>query len=146
MSLMKASKTSFPICTLGSVCDVMAITHNYDPNHQCNTGASGSSPRDWWIRGWSSSKLRVRHPEARGRCSQGERMLYGRDQWCSGGTGKAEAAKWVVCIPRRDRGRRNWPEAVPRKMCGRKRMRAKPNAYRVRFKSEARLTLLAAEP
>src|ERR1700687_2413669 len=33
------------------------------------------------------------HPEARGRCSQGERMLYGRDLCCSGGTGKAEAAK-----------------------------------------------------
>ena len=33
------------------------------------------------------------HPEARGRCSQGERMLYGRDLWRSGGTGKAEAVK-----------------------------------------------------
>src|SRR5947199_8715272 len=33
------------------------------------------------------------HPEARGRCSQGERMLYGRDLCRSGGTGKAEAAK-----------------------------------------------------
>src|SRR6266446_3490430 len=33
------------------------------------------------------------HPKARGRCSQGERMLYGRDLCRSGGTGKAEAAK-----------------------------------------------------
>src|SRR6266571_9232948 len=33
------------------------------------------------------------HPEARGRCSQSERMLYGRDLCRSGGTGKAEAAK-----------------------------------------------------
>ncbi len=33
------------------------------------------------------------HPEARGRCSQGERVLYGRDLCCSGGTEKAEAAK-----------------------------------------------------
>src|SRR5690349_20731150 len=33
------------------------------------------------------------HPEARGRCSQGERVLYGRDLCCSGGTGKAEHAK-----------------------------------------------------
>ena len=33
------------------------------------------------------------HSEARGRCSQGERMLYGRDLCRSGGTGKAEAAK-----------------------------------------------------
>src|SRR5690348_13026354 len=33
------------------------------------------------------------HPEARGRCSQGERVLYGRDPRRSGGTGKAEAAK-----------------------------------------------------
>src|SRR5216684_7557111 len=33
------------------------------------------------------------HPEARGRCSQGERVLYGRDLCSSGGTGKAEAAK-----------------------------------------------------
>src|SRR5712692_10504768 len=31
--------------------------------------------------------------EARGRCSQGERVLYGRDLCRSGGTGKAEAAK-----------------------------------------------------
>src|SRR6266851_4717733 len=33
------------------------------------------------------------HPEARGRCSQGKRVLYGRDLCCSGGTEKAEAAK-----------------------------------------------------
>src|ERR1700683_1587670 len=33
------------------------------------------------------------HPKARGRCSQGERVLYGRDLWRSGGTGKAEHAK-----------------------------------------------------
>src|SRR4029077_2552714 len=33
------------------------------------------------------------HTEARGRCSQGERVLYGRDLCRSGGTGKAEAAK-----------------------------------------------------
>src|SRR5258708_31592225 len=33
------------------------------------------------------------HREARGRCSQGERVLYGRDLCPSGGTGKAEAAK-----------------------------------------------------
>jgi hypothetical protein len=35
-------------------------------------------------------------------------------QWCKGGTGKAEAAKL------QDAG--NWPEAVPRKMSGRKRL------------------------
>ncbi|SRR5712692_6424810 len=39
------------------------------------------------------------HPRARGRCSQGERVLYGRDLSRSGGTGKAEAAKCVLCIP-----------------------------------------------
>src|SRR5579859_1541633 len=33
------------------------------------------------------------HLKARGRCSQGERVLYGRDLRRSGGTGKAEAAK-----------------------------------------------------
>jgi hypothetical protein len=33
------------------------------------------------------------HSEARGRCSQGERVLYGRDLWCLGGAGKAEPAK-----------------------------------------------------
>src|SRR5438477_12348487 len=33
------------------------------------------------------------HTEARGRCSQSERVLYGRDLCRSGGTGKAEAAK-----------------------------------------------------
>src|SRR5260370_5388081 len=52
------------------------------------------------------------HTEARGRCSQGERMLYGRDLCRSGGTGKAEAAK----LP----GAGIWPEAVFRKMSGRK--------------------------
>jgi hypothetical protein len=45
------------------------------------------------------------HPEARGRCSQGERVLYGRDLCCSGGAGKAETAK----LP----GAGIWPEAVP---------------------------------
>src|SRR5712692_9882600 len=44
------------------------------------------------------------HPEARGRCSQGERVLYGRNLCRSGGTGKAEAAK----LP----GAGIWPEAV----------------------------------
>jgi hypothetical protein len=53
------------------------------------------------------------HPRARGRCSQGERVLYGRDLCRSGGTGKAEAAK----MP----GAGIWPQAVPRKMRGRKR-------------------------
>src|SRR5882724_5134430 len=33
------------------------------------------------------------HPRARGRCSQGERVLYGGDLCSSGGTGKAEAVK-----------------------------------------------------
>src|SRR5258708_39722358 len=33
------------------------------------------------------------HPEARGRCSQSERLLFGRDLRRSGGTGKAEAVK-----------------------------------------------------
>src|SRR5580700_4069529 len=33
------------------------------------------------------------HRKARGRCSQGERVLCGRDLCRSGGTGKAEAAK-----------------------------------------------------
>ena len=46
------------------------------------------------------------HPKARGRCSQGERVLYGRDLWCSGGTEKAEDAKLT--------GAGIWPGAVPR--------------------------------
>src|SRR6266849_5248324 len=45
--------------------------------------------------------------EARGRCSQGERVLYGRDLCRSGGTGKAEAAK----LP----GAGIWPEQCPGK-------------------------------
>src|SRR5580704_12880359 len=40
-----------------------------------------------------SCPIFLRHPKARGRCSQGERVLYGRDLCRSGGTGKAEAAK-----------------------------------------------------
>src|SRR6266446_9045613 len=62
------------------------------------------------------------HPEARGRCSQGERVLYGRDLCRSGETGKAEIAK--------SPGAGIWPEAVPRKMRGRKRL-----AYRTRPES-----------
>jgi hypothetical protein len=33
------------------------------------------------------------HPEARGRCYQGKKLLYGRDPRCLGGTEKAEATK-----------------------------------------------------
>jgi len=40
-----------------------------------------------------SCPIFLRHQEARGRCSQGERMLFGRDLCRSGGTGKAEAVK-----------------------------------------------------
>src|SRR5690349_2310159 len=40
-----------------------------------------------------SCPIFLRHTEARGRCSQGERVLYGREPCRSGGTGKAEAAK-----------------------------------------------------
>ena len=48
------------------------------------------------------------HSEARGLCSQGKRVLHGRDLCCLGGTGEAETAK----LP----GAGIWPEAVPRKM------------------------------
>src|SRR5258708_12781974 len=37
-----------------------------------------------------SCPISLGHPEARGRCSQGERALYGRDLCRSGGTVKAE--------------------------------------------------------
>jgi len=40
-----------------------------------------------------SGPIFLGHSEARGRCSQGERLLYGRDLCRSGGTGKAEAEK-----------------------------------------------------
>jgi len=53
------------------------------------------------------------HSEARGRCSQGEGVLYGRDLCGSGGTVKAEAAK----LPGAGIG----PKPVPKKMEGRKR-------------------------
>src|SRR5579859_5399337 len=53
------------------------------------------------------------HPEARGRCSQGEQMLYGRDLVPFGRSRESRS--------REAAGRRNWPEAVPRKMSGRKR-------------------------
>src|SRR6266404_2589452 len=52
------------------------------------------------------------HPEARGRCSQGERVLYGRDLRRSGGTGKAEPAK----LPGAGIG----PKPCPGKMRGKK--------------------------
>jgi hypothetical protein len=41
----------------------------------------------------------------------------GGTHWCKGGTGKAEAAK----LP----GTGIWPEALPRKMNGRKRLTAR---------------------
>ncbi len=45
------------------------------------------------------------HLEARGRCSQGERVLYGRDLCRSGGTGKAEPTK----LPGAGIGRKQCP-------------------------------------
>jgi hypothetical protein len=54
------------------------------------------------------------HPKARGLCSQGEWVLYGRDLCRSGGTGKAEAAKL------RDAGIS--PKQWPKKMSGGKRV------------------------
>src|ERR1700681_2512183 len=52
------------------------------------------------------------HRKARGRCSQGERVLYGRDLCRSGGTGKAAAAK----LPGAGIG----PKPCPLEMRGRK--------------------------
>jgi hypothetical protein len=52
------------------------------------------------------------------------RMLYGRDLWRSGGTGKAEHAK----LP----GAGIWPEAKPRKMGGGKRRVTELSANRQR--------------
>src|SRR6266436_4435611 len=63
------------------------------------------------------------HPDARGRCSQSERVLYGRDLCCSGGTGKAEPAK----LP----GAGIWPEAVPKKMDSRKMEGCLSNSERI---------------
>jgi hypothetical protein len=54
--------------------------------------------------------------------SSGKRVLYGRDLWCLGGAGKAEPAK----LP----GAGIWPEAVPRKMRGRKRVLTEISEYR----------------
>src|SRR5438045_4207975 len=63
------------------------------------------------------------HPEARGRCSQGEGMLYGRDPCCLGGTGKAEAAKLpgAGIGPKQcpgkcevEKGESRWPNSVRR--------------------------------
>src|SRR5712664_2432499 len=52
------------------------------------------------------------HQKARGRCSQGERVLYGRDLYSSGGTGKAEHAK--------PPGAGIWPEQCPGKCAAEK--------------------------
>src|SRR5713226_4655861 len=62
-----------------------------------------------------SCPILLGHPEARGRCSQGERMLYGRDLCGSGGTGKAEAVK----LPGAGIG----PKQCPRKCAAEKRWR-----------------------
>ena len=53
-------------------------------------------------------------PKSEGFCFQSERLLYGREPNVSSAepeSGSREAA-----------GRRNWPEAVPRRMSGRKRL------------------------
>ena len=55
------------------------------------------------------------HPEARGPCSQGERVLYGRDLCCSGGAAKAEAAKLpdagisLKQCPEKSAAEKGWP-------------------------------------
>jgi hypothetical protein len=56
---------------------------------------------------------------ARGRCSQGERVLYGRDLCRSGGTGKAEPAK----LPGAGIG----PKQCPRKCAAEKGLLTKLN-------------------
>src|SRR6266436_6681688 len=73
-----------------------------------------------------SCPIFLRHPEARGLCSQGERVLYGRGLRGSGGTRKAA-------------GRRNWPEAVPRKGSGRKKD-GLPGSVRIGWRSKLRVT------
>ena len=58
-----------------------------------------------------SCSIFLGHSKARGRCSQGERVLYGRDLCLSGGTGKAEAAK----LPGAGIGPEQCPENVRQK-------------------------------
>src|SRR6266481_4625602 len=65
------------------------------------------------------------HPEARGRCSLGERVLYGRDLCSSGGTGKAEAVK----LPGAGIG----PKQCPGKCAAEKGH--VPNSVRIRIRS-----------
>src|SRR5438093_4386278 len=93
------------------------------------------------------------HTEARGRCSQGERVLYGRDLWRSGGTGKAEPTKLPgagigpkqsrenvrqkkVEIPKSVKSRRRGPEGVRSYHRGRRRQ-----DWRTRWGRKERLTL-----
>src|SRR5215467_12635957 len=68
------------------------------------------------------------HPKARGRCSQGERVLYGRDLCRSGGTGKAEHAKLT--------GAGIGPKQCPGKYAAEKEHLAK--SVRVRMEKEIR--------
>src|SRR5229473_4469130 len=77
------------------------------------------------------------HPEARGRCSQGERVLYGRDLCCSGGTGKAEAAK----LPGAGIG----PKPCPEKCTAEKRMLTKLGENRSRNASSSATTVGGGE-
>src|SRR6266446_5979938 len=75
-------------------------------------------------------------PEARGRCSQGKWLLYGRDLRRSGGTGKAEAAK----LPGAGIG----PKPCPRKCAAEKEYLSKSvgirtsSRFRTRSKTEKR--------
>jgi len=61
-----------------------------------------------------SCSIFLGHQEARGRCSQGKRVLMG---------GLVPFGRNRESRTRDDAGRRNWPEAMPRKMRGRKRKR-----------------------
>jgi len=68
------------------------------------------------------------HPRASGYCSQGERLLFGRDtrnlRRCFRrfvGRNRKSRSREVRCVhpgPFRDRGRRNYPEAVPKERSG----------------------------
>src|SRR6266478_308200 len=93
---------------------VSSLTKKSDAN--CSVWTSASSLLLQNCRESTQKKLRKHwpvkgRPRARGRCSQGERVLYGRDLCRSGGTGKAEAAK----LPGAGIGPKQW------KMRGRKR-------------------------
>src|SRR6266478_4610628 len=97
-------------CSIQMVCPPLASRKK--PGHEVDGGDGHANPEE-----------NPCEHSLRAAFSEGERVLYGRDLCCEGGTGKAEPAK----LP----GAGIWPEAVPKKMDSRKMEGCLSNSERI---------------